>query len=65
MIDEELDAELERRATVECRSKAALIRESLRQTLRPLPPLDEDPLSELTGEADFAATGHDEIVYGE
>ncbi len=63
MIDEDLDAELQRRASAERRSKAALIRESLRRTLRPLPPLEADPLSELTGACEFQPAHHDEIVY--
>ncbi|HEU0020030.1 MAG TPA: CopG family transcriptional regulator [Thermoleophilaceae bacterium] len=49
MLDEDLDAELARRASTEGRSKASIIRESLRQTLRPLPPLEEDPIWEMVG----------------
>ena len=47
MLDEDLDSELARRASTEGRSKASIIREALRQTLRPLPPLEEDPIWEM------------------
>jgi plasmid stability protein len=49
MLDEDLDSELARRASAEGRSKASIIREALRQTLRPLPPLEEDPIWEMVG----------------
>jgi plasmid stability protein len=49
MLDDDLYAELARRASAEGRSKASVIRESLRQTLRPLPPLEEDPIWEMVG----------------
>jgi len=49
MIEEELDAALARQAADEGVSKAALIRRFVRERLRPLPPLEEDPLWELVG----------------
>lgn len=49
MIEEELDAELRRQARREGVSKAALIRRYVRERLRPLPPIEEDPLWELVG----------------
>jgi plasmid stability protein len=49
MLDEDLYEELTRRSAVEGRSKAALVRESLQQTLRRLPPLEEDPLWGMIG----------------
>ena len=49
MIDEDLDAELGRLAKAEKRSKASIIRETLRQRFRPLPPLEEDPIWEMVG----------------
>jgi len=49
MIEEELDAALARQAAEEGVSKAALIRRFVRERLRPLPPLEEDPLWELVG----------------
>ncbi|MDX6704423.1 MAG: hypothetical protein QOI48_269 [Solirubrobacteraceae bacterium] len=63
MIDEDLDAELERRASREHTSKAALIRTYVRERLRPLPPLEKDPLWEMVG-ADAAPPARvDDIVY--
>jgi hypothetical protein len=65
MIDEDLDAELARRASAEGRSKASIIRETLRQTLRPLPPLEEDPLWEMVGASDAEPIDDiDEYLYG-
>ena len=49
MIEEELDAALGRQAADEGVSKAALIRRFVRERLRPLPPLEEDPLWEIVG----------------
>jgi len=49
MIEEELDAALARQAAEEGVSKAALIRRYVGERLRPLPPLEQDPLSELVG----------------
>jgi len=49
MIEEDLDAELEIQAAREGVSKAALIRRYVGERLRPLPPLDEDPLSQIVG----------------
>jgi hypothetical protein len=65
MIDKDLDAELERRASAEGTSKAALIRDSLRRTLRPLPPLDEDPLWGIVGVSDAESVDdYEEYLYG-
>jgi hypothetical protein len=49
MLDPDLYAALARRAGLEGRSKASIVRESLRQTMRPLPPLEEDPLWGMVG----------------
>lgn len=49
MLDPDLYAELARRASAEGRSKASIVRDSLRQTLRPLPPLEDDPLWGMVG----------------
>ena len=67
MIEEELDAALERQAATEGTSKAALIRRYVREKLRPLPPLHEDPLWDLVGmfegePGDSASV--DNVVYG-
>lgn len=63
MIDEDLDAELERRASREHTSKAALIRTFVRERLRPLPPLEEDPLWDMVGADDSEPAHHDDVVY--
>jgi Arc/MetJ family transcription regulator len=49
MLDDDLYAELARRSGAEGRSKAAIVRDSLRETLRPLPPLEEDPIWQMVG----------------
>ncbi len=63
MIDEDLDAELQRVATVEGKSKAALIREFVRERLRPLPPLSADPLYLMAGTDDYEPADIDDVVY--
>jgi hypothetical protein len=63
MIDEDLDAELERRASREHTSKAALIRMFVRERLDPLPPIEEDPLWDLVGTVEGEPAHHDDIVY--
>lgn len=64
MIEEDLDAALERRASEESVSKAALIRRYVRDSLRPLPPLASDPLTRMSGADDFPPSDVDEAVYG-
>lgn len=68
MIEEELDAALARQATAEGVSKAALIRRFVGERLRPLPPLEEDPLWGLVGMikggSSDASVSIDEVVYG-
>ncbi len=66
LIDEELDAELDRVAAQTGRSKGALVRDAVRRQLKPLPPLEQDPLWELAGAASFdpvPADKIDEVVY--
>ena len=66
MIEEDLDAMLERQARSEGVSKAALIRRYVRQSMTPLPPLEEDPLWEMVGMAEGSpddSSRVDEIVY--
>ncbi len=63
MIDEDLDADLERRAISEQTSKAAIIRRQLREQLRPYPPLSADPLMRMAGSDDFDPAPVDDIVY--
>jgi hypothetical protein len=66
MIEEELDAALGRQAAEEGVSKAALIRRYVAERLRPLPPLEEDPLWQLVGLAGDAepVDDIDEFLYG-
>jgi hypothetical protein len=66
MIEEDLDAMLERQARAEGVSKAALIRRYVRDRMTPLPPIEEDPLWELVGADPEAepADDIDEVIYG-
>ena len=66
MIEEDLDAALARQAAEEGVSKAALIRRYVGERLRPLPPLEEDPLWQLVGLASDAepVDDIDEFLYG-
>lgn len=63
MIDEDLDAELGRRASRERTSKAALIRTYVRERVHPLPPIEEDPLWEMVGADDAEPARVDDVVY--
>ncbi|HEX4519999.1 MAG TPA: CopG family transcriptional regulator [Gaiellaceae bacterium] len=67
MIDEELDVELGRQAELEGVSKAALIRRYVGERLRPLPPLEDDPLWGIVGlikdGSPDSSSRVDEIVY--
>ncbi len=68
MIEEELDAALARQATEEGVSKAALIRRYVGERLRPLPPLEEDPLWQMAGMIQGGPNDSqmiDEVVYGD
>lgn len=49
VMSEDLDDALERRARKERTSKSELIRRIVGRELRPLPPLEEDPLWKLVG----------------
>lgn len=65
MIEEELDAELERTARAQKTSKAALIRTFVRERLNPLPPLEADPLWQMVGADDYEPGDEsiDDVVY--
>ncbi|HEV8534647.1 MAG TPA: CopG family transcriptional regulator [Candidatus Limnocylindria bacterium] len=65
LIDEDLDAELERLSGSTGRSKGALIREFVRKQIVPLPSFEEDPLFSLAGAASFPQGDIDSVVYGE
>lgn len=66
MIDEDLDRILERMARDEGTSKAALIRRFVRQRVRPLPAMHDDPIWGLAGIADVEVEpgeSVDDVVY--
>ena len=63
MIEEDLDAELERLGEEQNKSKAALIRQFVRERIRPLPPLSADPIFRMAGVDDVEPVAIDEIVY--
>jgi hypothetical protein len=67
MIDEDLDEALARQARVEGTSKAALIRRYVRDRIKPLPPIEEDPLWEIKGMVRGGpddSRSVDDVVYG-
>lgn len=67
MIEEELDDALAREASREGTSKAALIRRFVRERLKPLPPLERDPIWDLVGIVEGGPDDSqriDEVVYG-
>ncbi len=63
MIEEDLDADIGRRARERGISKAALIREAMRERVHPLPPLEEDPLWGMVGAYGGKSGDVDDIVY--
>lgn len=63
LIDKELDAALEKKARAEGRSKAALIRQYVGERIKPLAPLEADPLWRIVGADDFEPEPVDAIVY--
>jgi hypothetical protein len=62
-IEPELDAALERKARQEGKSKAALIRQYVRERVGRLPPLKSDPLWRMAGADEFDPVPIDETVY--
>ena len=67
MIDEDLDDALALKAHREGTSKAALIRGYVREQLKPLPPIEEDPLWEIKGMVKGGpddSRSVDDVVYG-
>ena len=66
-IEPELDAAVARRAEEEGLSKAEVIRRCVREEIRPLPPIEEDPLFKMFGtvSSDPEDTRSiDDVVYG-
>jgi Ribbon-helix-helix protein, copG family len=67
MIDEDLDEALARQAQEEGTSKAALIRRYVRERVKPVPSIQDDPLWELVGMVEGSpddSASVDEVVYG-
>ncbi len=68
MIEEDLDAELGRRAAAEGVSKAALIRRFVRASLGTRRPIEEDPLWDIVGMFEGGPDDSlrvNEVVYGD
>ena len=68
LIDEDLDADLEREASRSGRSKGALVRDALRRQMKPAASIERDALFDLAGAASFEPVPPDEIdevVYGD
>lgn len=67
-IEPELDAAVGQRAELEGLSKAEVIRRCVRETINPLPPIEEDPLFKLFMSPGSSEPGDarsiDEVVYG-
>jgi hypothetical protein len=63
MIEEDLDAALERQAASEGISKAALIRRIVRAELPATLPLAADPITRMVGADDFEPADVDDVVY--
>jgi len=65
MIDEALDARLERMARDEGTSKAALVRSLVRERVAPFPAIQDDPLWGLVGmiATDDRPGAVDDVVY--
>lgn len=63
MIEEDLDAALERQAASEGVSKAAIIRRIVRAELPTTVPLAADPLSRMVGADSFEPDDIDDVVY--
>ena len=63
MIEEDLDAALERQAALDGVSKAAIIRRIVRAELPTTLPLAADPLSRMVGADSFEPDDIDDIVY--
>lgn len=63
MVDEEINAHLERRSAQSGKSKAAIIREDLRKQMQRETPLSTDPLMRMAGIDDFEPAPVDEDIY--
>jgi hypothetical protein len=66
-IEPELDLAVERRAEEEGLSKAEVIRRCVREEIRPLPSIEEDPLFKMFGTVSSDPDDNrtiDEVIYG-
>jgi hypothetical protein len=63
MIDEEIDIALTRKAHIENRSKAAIVRELIGKEIKPFPPIHEDPLWKMVGANSWDPEPVDDVVY--
>lgn len=63
MIDEDLDVALDHLAAARGTSKAALVREYVRERIRPLSPLAADPLARMAGADEFEQALVHDVVY--
>jgi hypothetical protein len=63
MIEEDLDAALDRQAARKGVSKAAVVRSIVRAALPPVLPLSADSLSQMAGADDFEPAAVDDVVY--
>jgi hypothetical protein len=63
MIEEDIDGELARLAAENRTSKAALIRQFVRERICPFQPLSDDPLFRMAGADDFDPAPIDDLVY--
>jgi hypothetical protein len=63
MIEEDLDAALDRQAARDGVSKAAIIRRVVRASLAPTLPLTADPLSHMIGADSYEPGNIDDVVY--
>jgi hypothetical protein len=66
LIDEDLDEALEHQAREEETSKAGLIRRYVRERLKPLPPIEDDPLWKFVGSEEGSPDDSgsvDDVVY--
>jgi hypothetical protein len=66
-IEPELDMAVERRAEEQGLSKAEVIRRCVREEIRPLPPIEEDPLFKMFGTVESdpdSSMTIDDVVYG-
>lgn len=65
LMDGTLDDALEHEARKTKRSKSAVIRDLVRERLRPPPPIERDPLWDLVGTAEFEPVDDiDAFLYG-